>query len=470
MKRPISILCLADIHYNDSGDMKEVDSLCEELIEYTTNDNQNVKWRPDYIVVAGDIADKNSGYTGATDFINKLKNGFGIDSQNIIIVPGNHDKDVKNLSKEMMSNQKSTFNLYCKKLDKEAFGNVFMSSFKNFIKFSKEYNENLQFYKVGKDCILDERLHGLSGVKVFKENHICFLHVNTEWLYMSGKDKTKVFSERYEDFTDFMRVDEDCRLCAPLIKDAYRLIKTKYPDYTVVTVMHRGFEHFSYGEKNVSDATTIDAIEYIIRVSDIIITGHDHIFSPAPPTLIGNRVQHFQLGSVGRKESAVSELSRFAEVIRIDVPNGDIEQLFIQHRKGRDNFHWDIYASDRKYSLFSKFPQRNGIRLQYSDTVLRSPSSYKMDIKKSISLHFQFPTKPLIIHADNMIKNSLEKLIKSKAKKLYIVVYYLYHEYLNQDFTNNIKRQLDLFRDKNIKKILFNKIVISEVIVEYPLW
>ena len=38
--------------------MAGVDSLCKELETYTAKNAENAKWHPDYIVIAGDIANK----------------------------------------------------------------------------------------------------------------------------------------------------------------------------------------------------------------------------------------------------------------------------------------------------------------------------------------------------------------------------------------------------------------------------
>lgn len=476
MKRPISILCLADIHYEEAGDMAGVDSLCKELKTYTAKNAENAKWHPDYIVIAGDIANKNEGYAGGKEFIQKLIEGFGIQPEGVIMVPGNHD-NTRAVTKEEMDSQKKTFIQYCKEQSEttiQEFGEIFEPKFHDYLDFNKDYITSCtdsEFYSLYSPEVLDNRLKGLSGVKFFKKDHLCFVYVNTEWLYLVDKRKAKVLSAgKEEDITDFVNVDENCCLCSPLIKDAYRKIKNDYPDYTVVTVMHRGFDHFPLEEKNISDMGKIDSIAYIKRYSDIIITGHDHVLRPAPPTLIDNRVQYFQLGSVGRKETLVSELSRFAEVIRIDVPQGSIEQLFIQYKNDSHDSQWFFYPSDRKYPLYTKYQYENLVLSRYSHTILRVPSISKEDIERTISLYFKFPEKDTLIVLANELNNeeqrkAVKDFIKIGEDKRYVVVY---HDYLNYD--EKVKSILDKIRDDIIKQILLNKAVIEEVLVEYPIW
>ena len=62
MKRPISILCLADVHYPEDGDMSVVEALHTEFTKYVDEDITRIKWEPDYIVIAGDVAFQNKGY------------------------------------------------------------------------------------------------------------------------------------------------------------------------------------------------------------------------------------------------------------------------------------------------------------------------------------------------------------------------------------------------------------------------
>ncbi len=484
MKRPISILCLADIHYDKNGDMSAIESLYPELVKYIDADMNRIKWQPDYIVIAGDVADKNGGYDDVTDFIEKLRaeKAFNISSDRIIVIPGNHDKNTK-VSLEQHSKDKDTFYKYCDKADNiSCFGDVFAERFKEYIDFSKQYTCDLRFNSEGKKCILDKRLRQLSGVKVFENDHICFLYVNTEWLYVSGREKALVNvkndkTEHLEDITKFIRLDEDCQLCAPLIKDACDFIKNNYPTYTVITVMHRGFDHFSLKEKDPTDATTIDSIGYLLKISDIIISGHDHVFSPTPPSLIRNHVQHFQLGAVGRKEPKTREFKRSAEIIRLNVSSEKVEQLLIEYKKTDTGFKWCFEESKRNYPIFSKFTPKKELKKKspyHNDTLLRVKSSNVTDIERTISTYFSLssPYKLKTIAADLDIKNKLESIIINKENNpIYIVVYFQYHEYIEGLNSQNspiesIKQKIDLFKNEHINEFLSYQIIINEVVVE----
>lgn len=480
MKRPISILCLADIHYDANGDMSAFETLYSEFAKYLDKDKNRIKWMPDYIVIAGDVADKNGGYEDVTGFLETIrsKEAFNIASDHVIVVPGNHDKNTK-VSITQHQEDKKAFDQYCNKADNILeFGNLFATRFKEYIGFSEQYTSDLQFNS--KD-ILDKRLKCLSGVKVFDDDHVCFLYVNTEWLYVPGREKAKITKkESDEDISEFVRMDENCLLCAPLIKDACGFIKKNYPTYTVVTVMHRGFDHFSFEEKNPTDAASIDSIGYLLNFSDIIITEHDHVFSPAPPTLIRNHVQHFQLGAVGRKEHKTIEYQRSAEIIRLNISNEKVEQLLINYKNTDTGFRWCFEESTKDYPLFSKFLPKNEVTKAlpyYHDTILRAKSSSTEDVERAIFTYFCLPSshelKPLA--ADIDIKSKLESLaLQNEEKSLYIVVYYKYHEHVVDVNIHNalivgIKEQINQFKNEHIKRFMSYKVIINEVIVECPL-
>lgn len=486
MKRPISILCMADVHYHAQGDnMRAVDSLYSELVKYIDADRNRIKWLPDYIVIAGDVANQNGGYENVSKFIENLRseNAFNIAADHVIVVPGNHDKNAKGPSTQHSADRKVFEQIqHCEKLsskDVNKFGDTFEPRFKEYIEFCKPYTSDLQFNENGTDCVLDERLRCLSGVKVFADDDVCFLYVNTEWLYVSGREKAKVSSHNGDDFSEFVRLDEDCQLCAPLIKDACTLIREKYPTHTIITVMHRGFEHLSWKEKNPTDAALIDSVGYLIKTSDIIISGHDHVFSPAPPTLIGNRVQHFQLGAVGRKEPKTTEFQRWAEIIRLDVSNEKVEQLFVQYKNTDGGFLWCFEESQKNYPLFAKHlskTEHSKVLPFFHDTILVAKWSGENDIKRSISTYFRIPPayKLQMMAADLDISNRLEKLVGQLQNPLYIVVYYRYQEYIegisiHSSPIRSIKQALDRFRDEHIKILITHQIIINEVVVDYPI-
>ncbi len=84
-------LHISDLHSICSGIRTIImrDSLLDE-IEYLNKQNQF-----SFLLITGDISDKNQGYNDAKIFIHKIIEVIGLSTNRVFIVPGNHDLDRK---------------------------------------------------------------------------------------------------------------------------------------------------------------------------------------------------------------------------------------------------------------------------------------------------------------------------------------------------------------------------------------
>ena len=487
MKRPVSILCMADLHY-EKGNMNAIDRLHFDFKEYIDKSVDNQRWNPDYIVIAGDVIDWTSQYNPdkydyAKESIDNLIKDFGIPEGHVIIVPGNHDNmlstdvKIKELDQDRM-----IFEKYCndeKGAILQSFKNTFLSRFEDYLVFCKQYMNETKYFN---PSLLAKELQCLAGVRVFDEDHLCFVIVNTEWLYIP-KDPFEKHIDPYvaEGISTHMKLYEKCQLCTPLIKDAYQLIQTKYADYTIVTVMHRGFEDLTWKENNTSDKLNIDAIRYLKSVSDIILTGHDHTIRTEPPTLINNKIQHFRLGSVGRKEPKTREYIRTASIIRCNPTGEQIELLNMEHESNLKE-EWSFLPHNKTYPLFSKYEQveiKNDYKKE-NDTFIRSRCGMQSDVKNAVRLYYKGLPESInlmIINSKDIVSYGLEKLyeLDKAASGNYIVIYYIYNDCFKEDEINSdkmkkIKEEISIFRENHLMEVLTNKIIIGEIFVETPVF
>lgn len=482
MKRPISILCISDLHYEE-GDMRAIDNLCKDYMDFV-NDQQNAqnkRWHPDYIVVAGDVVNyNNSDYSKPQANIEKLTKAFGIDKQHVIIVPGNHDKTLsKRVKLSSLKKDKAVFEEFCKdekgKYIKE-FGNAFYRRFEKYINFCNPYHVETEGCVYYTPPTLDSRIKCLSGVKVFKDDNLCFLVVNTEWLYVSKDQVGKLYES---ELTEYQSVYEKCQLCAPIIKNICKEIIENYPHYTVVTVMHRGFEDLTWGEKNVTNKLNIDAIRYIQEVSDIVLTGHDHTIHTDPPTLIKNRTQHFRLGSVGRKEPIASEHIRTGSIIRFMPTENKIELLHLVYAQEGDQRKWHFGTDTILYPLYSKFDRNCPLPLQASSiTLIKAQSKAEEDIRKAIESYFEIG-EDVVLHIveanDNSINQQLDSIDVKNGKCNYVVVYFFHDVYYsttteNLSIRDNIKEKIENFEKKHPEVVLSNQLIINKIIIQVPIF
>lgn len=497
MRRPVSILCISDLHYED-GDMDAINKLHHDYREFVNSQDgaHNKRWHPDYIVVAGDVVNyNNSDYKKPNKSIKQLMKDFDINNENVIIVPGNHDKKMPS---PVLSNQldedKQRFEKFChsecrksiprEKIIRDKFQETFSERFKDYVSFCNKYfpkktrNKDYSYYPSTR---LDKPITCLSGVKVFREDSLCFLVINTEWLYVPKNDiKLSSSSKKGLDkLAKHQKVYENCQLCAPIIKDTCSKIKNEFPHYTVVTVMHRGFEDLSWDEKNVTNELNVDAIRYIEDVSDIVLTGHDHTIHTDPPTLIKNRIQHFRLGSVGRTEPISGEHIRTGSIIRFTPTENKIELLHLIYKGEGNERKWHFQSDHNLYPLYSKFDRNDTLPPQACTiTTIKAKSKDKKDIENAIASYFEIGdgVKLHILEANNKtIIEQLNAIKMEEAKCNYIVVYFLHDiHYSNaaKELSNRdeIEEKIKAFKKNHLDLVLINKLIINNIIIQVPIF
>lgn len=498
MRRPISILCISDLHYED-GDIEAINKLHQDYKEFVNDEKsaQNKRWHPDYIVVAGDVVNyTNSDYGGPDKSIKQLRKDFGINIENVIIVPGNHDKKMPSpVTSDELEENKRKFEEFCQSECREFipeekkiydnFQDAFRKQFNDYVTFCNKYfpekktkNKNYNYYPSKR---LDKQIKCLSGVKVFREDSLCFLVINTEWLYVSKDDieLPSVSKEGIKELTKYQNVYEKCQLCAPIIKDTCCKIKKDFPHYTIITVMHRGFEDLTWGERNVTNELNVDAISYIQNISDIVLTGHDHTIQTDPPTLIKNRIQHFRLGSVGRKEPLSGEHIRTGSIIRFIPTENKIELLHLIYKGSGKDRKWHFQLDPAIYPLYSKFDKNGPLpREACNITLIKAQSKNKTDIENAISSYFEIGsevTLHIIKANDKTIQKQLKAVKLEEYKCNYVVVYFLHDvHYANvaKALSNRekIEEKIETFKKKHLELILINKLIIKNIIIQVPLF
>lgn len=490
MKRPISILCISDLHFEATG-MEAIKQLHKDYNNFVNQDEedvQNKRWHPDYIVVAGDIVNHdNTDYREPNKNIERLMADFGIDRSHIVLVPGNHDKTIpEDTTITKLDKRKKLFNNFCGKNSdkyKAKFQDLYSIRFRHYIKFCKKYynlakKDGYEYYSPD---LLGQNIKCLSGVKVFKEDNLCFVNVNTEWTYVSKKPFEKGL--KTSKLTNHQRVYENCQLCAPLVKDVYDKIVKDYPHYTIVTVMHRGFEDLTWEENNVTNPMAVNAVEYIQNLSDIILTGHDHTVKTAPPTLIQNRIQHFRLGSAGRKEPVSSEHIRTASILRISPFDSKLEMMHLIYKKNASGEnHWEFYPDVSVYPLYSKFDKNVPLPLILSSqTLIKAKSIAPDDIQRAIKTCFN-PADNIKLHIieanQTTLKQQLDDIVADvdKSKKHYIVVYCLHHLHCTKTAKDlvsqeeSINKKIEEYKKNHFDLFITNYLIIKRIIIQVPLF
>ena len=94
------ILHLSDLHFRQNDDLQDNtqrNNVLNELVSVVYSQNQ--EWRPTIICISGDIGFTgcSSDYVAAAKWLRQLLQMLSLGPDRIVVCPGNHDVDRKNL-------------------------------------------------------------------------------------------------------------------------------------------------------------------------------------------------------------------------------------------------------------------------------------------------------------------------------------------------------------------------------------
>lgn len=169
-------LHLSDLHsYCDQIKTKIMrESLIDEVEELNKEDSF------DFIIITGDLSDKNVGYDIAEDLILEIIDKTGVSKNNVFIVPGNHDldrnvpKDRKDIVEELWQNNILDKDIEEDKIKKLIGGQVrFFETYRNIL--DREYPK--------------DKIHFVEKI----DDGANLIHLNTAWMcYDSNKEDGKL--------------------------------------------------------------------------------------------------------------------------------------------------------------------------------------------------------------------------------------------------------------------------------------
>ncbi|MBR1706776.1 MAG: metallophosphoesterase [Bacteroidales bacterium] len=474
MKRPVTILCLSDLHLVPGKTGEEVLArLKKEIKEYMARD---IRWQPDFIVMAGDLVDaKSRNYPLVSRYIDSIVGDpdFRLHPFRVVAVPGNHDKMFRYLDrrglgrKVLLAREKKKNKAFSEQVQATrpfdfGFKKQYAYNFSSFGAFYSKYVKDREYGRDSADMdyvypsgLLGEELEDValtSGIKVFHRERLCFLCINTEWTFLPEKD---------EDENDRANV----RLCAPLVYHSLKAIHSKYPDYTLVTVMHRNPVELSWEERNRAQVNKPDILYYLYSYSDVILTGHNHIERILPPHRMSNRAPLFQLGSASMESRENSIPQYYGALMHIDPIRETVELLDMRY----DHFlgSWKIKPGGRfdlpdKYTVRTDAPEGiDPVR------VVKAKSIEKGDIEKAISSIY--PTLDgsgyTLLCLDVKEADGLSRIGDAclQGGKTVVVVY----SCLEQDAEMLRARAAEISREFRTE-ILGQRLIVNKVLVSVP--
>lgn len=376
MIRPITLLCLSDLHLfkGQAGD-KAFGSLISSLGSILRN---NPEFYPDYIVIAGDVIDAHTedpkkSYRYAAKRIRDIFRTYQLRSDRVVVAAGNHDKVVlrEDSFKTENDNAKAFREAVLKNesLDLSAMYSTQFKAFSEFYSsfvprrarkamstFTPKNNEEFEgtvhylYNDLAAKCSMDIAL--AEGVKVFCTDAVVFLCVNTEWTYLPDQ-KIKSYGKEKR-----LADDGIVRLYSNGINAMIKTILHHYPHYTIVTVMHRDPSEMSWEEKNAKSYK--DILNKIYKYSDVLLTGHEHTPNLKRPDRMANGALHFKLGSSARNGNIEEIADLNARLLRIDPVKREVDVINIEYEdtSSSDGFEWRPYR-DGVFMMKAQYVYKN---------------------------------------------------------------------------------------------------------------
>lgn len=383
MIRPFSFLCLSDPHLVPFSTGETAFTKLKDSIEHYFD--RNPLWKPDFIIIAGDLVAWNDRHPDLVrKHLDRMLQDWHLHPSRVIIVPGNHDKvlgkdmeeeeeSVRRFTQAIKSDKRFGQGLMKKEfgLQFKAFGDFYLPFVEGDIKDQYQYLWDKEH--LGED-LSDIAL--TSGLKVFEQFRLCFLCINTEWTFLPSK-KAELSSIPF--------------LCSPIVHHSIEIIKKDYPDYTLVSLMHRNPFELSWEEYNRRNNLKPDIIKEIYNLSDIILTGHNHVERVLAPHMMENKAQLFNLGSIAvpARENVLEQYR--AAMLTVNPFKQRIQLLNCQY----ENDQWTLPHQPQSYGLRDKYihphdtPAFSNLDRETPLTCFAKSTDEKIDIIPAISELFQ---------------------------------------------------------------------------------
>lgn len=395
--RNIVLLNLSDMHClaGLSRQQEVFSSFLSGLKEFV---REYPAWKPDFIVIPGDVVEGQQvgkAYENARKFIKEVVTWCGLDMTDVVVVPGNHDR---NCPREKTEENKKEFEkikyifdrlqdpesdkdgqkrikgmvaccdgfgehgtdgkmteMICEKTNNDKMLNDFCviqdQYFQAYSDFASSFCEtdagtkDGRFYPV--KCLGKHPCGLTMGYKVFDRLKIVFLMLNTEWVQ----------------FPSFSGVSE-IKTGGRFVKELINTIREEYPDYLVVSVMHRPPYQWEWEEKNVYRMNLYNPYHMFLDVSDVAISGHNHLISSRnEPEFLAGKVQHFQLGALACSPDGGDVFLNAASLIKIDAISNEAEMTYATLGLEGASMKWYFDTCDDRYPLRGRYGKMRSNRV-----------------------------------------------------------------------------------------------------------
>ncbi len=425
MEQTIRILWLSDIHYTDSFQNKEnlnrrinlfideIDTYLKLLKKNTSDDKLQ------YFIISGDLAfsGKKEDYELLDkELIAPLQKRFKENQQCPIILccPGNHDLD---------RSKKNNFNKFIQLIDNlinkesasadgniteaELAQNLYEASNERLldsgnIKSSEEvFNDYCDYAKnlfvtslklLDTDQIVSSTYtdsNCLYGYVIDKRNKIIFNVLNSSWFSLGNDfdNLLKVHTEQTGniDIEKLLAIKKYCneygnQIIGLDIINNLQFSKNheQYPDFYAITIFHHPMNWLKYSHQYDYEKHNKTPLAHLIDLSDILLTGHEHVNVSSTPNILYTNTIHIPGGMFIQDSNNFDKggQNRFS-ILEIDKVRKELEVLNFYWGKseGSDNYKWITHKGDEnKWKV--KFESKSSYFLE-SKSLLHTKNEFK---------------------------------------------------------------------------------------------
>jgi hypothetical protein len=375
----VYILHLSDLHFQTD---KNSSALAHRTIAIKglLKTIQEQDWKPNIIVVSGDIGwkGKEIDYNAAKTWFSTICKELDIPSQNIILVPGNHDVDYDDTIGMSYPDNATTADQWL------SLNNLshFETYFKNYIHFCDDMH--IPNFTIGRKPFALTGIRECMGIR--------FVGLNSAWFCRGKNDRTHLWLG-----LELMKV----------LEASEQLKLNNQADMITIAVFHHPFEWFNDADQYTYNGRC-PALEYIYKRSHIVLCGHVHSENIVQ-TNINNGAQIIIDGATYGDDSYHNNLS----ILRVDTTCNSMQRRTFEYKP--ENEAWVINQPEPIISL----QKDDGISIKHISSIeFRQETSNVAKILRQDLPRLQY--QYTIGFADNysMLKNPEFRINKLKIDKL----------------------------------------------------
>lgn len=326
--------------------ISSVENFTKLLKEYI---HENPSWMPDFICICGDIVDRGNvklfednddteNEINACSIIHEIMTASGINNtQRVLIVPGNHDLVTEGLPADYLEKTIDWLNNISRDGRLVKVPEVVKNVIKPFALFRKKFlgkdaaGEG-SMNRLLKEDYLPQELDNISGCRIFKNEKILFLELNSAFCNLPNKAATVMFHRAYID-----------RL--------YNLVKRyKLKGFYVVALFHHSLRYLTTSQ--YAGIERINTYDQIVDMADLCLTGHDHGYYSKEPDKLANKCQHILNSGFFSINPKTQSFDSGATLIKIERYSECISLLRL-HREADNK--WTADHDCRIYSTATNF-------------------------------------------------------------------------------------------------------------------